>query len=193
MAAGTTGTVKTGEVFPVDVYVSLASVKEYADSTHDDSTYTPLVYSYYENLSIKIQAPEGVVLCDEAGNALPVAEDGSYLVPSISTKVKTYELGEGKNVPAGDRIDGSYKLFAYVDDNGSRTSGSTASFGVKVSADTHVCEPDAWAPACGNELLTEEEKYKTFVPTVVNNTVVNYTAAGDWGIDKAPDGGKTEV
>ena len=122
----------TGKIRFID-----ASTFRYADTQGRTQ-----LFSAYNNVTLRVKAPDGIELCDESGNALTLDADGWYTVPQISSSTGVIKAGGSARAAEATY---SFNVWARMLDNGSVADGSAYdALEVSLTADTVICNPGAY-------------------------------------------------
>ena len=142
--------IATGEEFVYEIGYKLSSAPNYIDSTGTPQA----AFSQYEDVTINIAVPEGIVLLDENGNEY----DNAY---TISLGDKPITGGAAQTVTVNARMVG----------NGTVANGTPfGKLGVDIAANVTV----------GGQTV----EFKYALPDDSNNSTVTNKATGEWKVEK---------
>ncbi|NLO85886.1 MAG: Cna B-type domain-containing protein [Clostridiales bacterium] len=149
--------VPTGEMFDYTILINSGAVPKY---TIDEDSDIENIYSYYDEVVIRISSPDSILLYD--GDGEPLEKEGSQWIIRL------------KEVPSSSH---SLNIQGKMTDNGVSANGTLySSLEATMSATVTV-----------NDKNTNESEVLTFpsknVP-VKSNTAISNTASNEWGVFK---------
>ena len=159
-----TPNIAVGQVFS---YVVNIDMKQAGSYENKNGTLRPL-FSTYDDVSAKVKAPAGVVLCDASGNELSLDADGYYTIltnPSINATKEDYHSGD-------------IRVYAKMTGNGTVANGTVYdALDVKISADTTITQYDP-------DSTVTDDRSGSFVASVSGTTQAVGVSSGAWTLTK---------
>ena len=166
---------QTGKQYKVLVDISLKNTASYEDVNGQ----TADLFTKYEDLTVTLTAPEGMVLV--AGDT---EYTGTFTVPV--SELFTVDSDGSIKAPDSGTKEGTYTLYAYLTGNGTLPAGTSYdAITVTASASTHVCQPIK-----GGSSLSDDELKKDFTPAIINKTEVSSALqdkSDTWAVNKSTD------